>query len=1139
MRSIRPHRMFARLFRLAAFCGGFFWSLSAPFPREFLARVAILPLFLMLSFNSVSCAQPPGTQPPKELLDNATDDSGEDIPVRAFMFLSESGNPVLMPSLTWEEFERYLSLDAGLQATRQKYVYQSLELSGTAIGDRAELEIRLVLSIDPTEGGWTTIPLRLGNFHRLEPLSLAGELEQFSAVASDGSGYNLFVKNEKRVETTLIMRVSAKIEVGSNSRSLSFQLPDVPSKVRLKVEEETATAEVLGRGDEVIRVLSGSAEKTEIEVESSGGDYSLRWGPGTKAIETDPIFEVDSRTNVRWDSPQDALTASVRLSVSNLSGSVQRFQLELPENAVILEAPTVGPADQAVDIGPPLIKGGVQLREVVIPDDAKQQRVDLNFEYQLPGENVTKDAPLLFRVADVIGALRHRGDIDMTTPDEYRLRWRGGSWVRSLPGDVREEVGVNRSYRFAFDRSAFSLQLWLGVKERQLRVSTRSEMTTREQIATLWMQVELSGQTEDGRVRFDDAGWQVRVVESQFGTPVTTYLEDEVRVMDLSSIRAEESSRLIIQLQKTLETRRVNGDLELTLPRIILPDDSAVVRDSTLVLINDGRKAFVVNLEASTGVARSSIAEPSVDGMSEMTTFRVVDGLVAPVIIGDLIEQPSRIVLTSDTDVELDAGQIRQTTDWLVSAPLDLEGRLSLRIPRLSLDIGKLNLGPDQESVEAQIDVAEAIDSEVDLRDELKWVVTVDDLPAKLLYEGADKFLLISDRLVSGTMRVRFKFEQQLPDANEMGGMVTVSLPRPDFSDVTLRGPVVIKLRGDQSRDLVAIESPGKSELELLEIPREPYRLRLLSKQENDDELLIKQAIVRTLMGYQTRHEQILATVQGGDRFEVQLQDNVQLSMQGSVDGNEVNVRREGSTLVVPLPSDASNHAVDLRVWLPKKSSPFVNRLSPSVFLPPQAGRVYWQVIGPIDAHAVWASPTMGQSMSWRFDRWRFYRDPIYRDQSLLELVGSTDNQMPPGNRYLYEGTELQSFEVVLISRVVLWLLVGSLVIITTILMTYSRSFRSPLSIVVAATSFAGLLLLAPDAAVLSGQLVFAAIFLVVVMIALRAYLVPSSERRLFTSSGGSIENGSSSFLRGKNTNSIQTLELVNESSEVTAEVDP
>ena len=168
--------------------------------------------------------------------------------------------------------------------------------------------------------------------------------------------------------------------------------------------------------------------------------------------------------------------------------------------------------------------------------------------------------------------------------------------------------------------------------------------------------------------------------------------------------------------------------------------------------------------------------------------------------------------------------------------------------------------------------------------------------------------------------------------------------------------------------------------------------------------------------------------------------------------------------------------------------------------LPFGVGRVYWQIVAPADGHVLWASPTLGRSMSWRFDRWKLYRQPTHDDRRLLRLVDATSVATPPGNRYLYIGSDLRSFEVVVVSRVVLWILIGSVVLLAAVVLTNFPRSRHSVTAVVLAVIFAGLLAIAPDAAVLAGQFGIIALVLVVVMIAVRVLVSPTKNGRVFSS---------------------------------------
>ena len=1073
--------------------------------------------------SAVVLGQPPGTQPPKNLIEGATNQTEDGVPIRAFMFLSESGNPVMMPSLTWEEFERYLNLDSGLETPGLKYSYQSLEISGKASEGRAELEVRLKVTIEPSEQGWINVPLRLGNFHLLKPVVLEPAIESMTSVNSDGSGYSLYVRNDSLIEATVVMNVAARVDQNSSSKSLSFRLPDVPSRVNVQVENDTADAEVLGQGDEILVLEKSGAGEVELQIESSGGEYTLRWGRDSKTVEATPIYQIDSRTTVRWDSPQDQPTATVRLSVNNLRGAVRSFQVRLPKDVVILDSPIIADTGQMVEMGAPQISGTDQLREVTIPSDTKQQRIELSFEYQIPANKASSSSPLLFRVPEVVGSLRHRGDIEVLTPSEYRLRWKSTSWVRSVDLDSALETDSSRSYSFAFDRPASVLPLWLREDERQLRINTRSELTAREKTATLWMQVEITGQTEDGLLRFDDAGWEVRIVESQLGTPLITFREEGLRVVDLSSLSTEEGSQLIFQFQKVLPEQLDPQPLTLNLPRITVPESTEVIRNAVLDLVNDGRKAFVVDLEASRGLTRMSAVEVESNTDAEITSYRMIDGSSASQITGSLVEQPSRISLTSDTNIELDGEVVTTTTDWMVSSLLDLEGRLTIRIPEATVDTTESDIDADD-----LLTSADSFDRGA-LANGETWSVTVDDLPAELRSVKDDQYALVSDRLTSGTMRVRFRSERLISELGQDGELLAVPLPRPAVTDVSLRGPVVVNLEGDQQRTLSFIDSPNIQRSEFSQVPRERIRLRLTVDKKGTSELVLGQAIIRSLMGSNARHDQILARATGGDVYEVNLRANPEsVTIQAFVDEELVRVRLDGTKLFVPLSNGKTQHLIDLRLWLRQGSYNFLNEITPLVDLPNRSGKVYWQVVSPQDTHAVWAAPSLGREMTWRYDRWKLYRDANFNDQSLMDLVAALQNEMPSGNRYLYQGVETRAFRLFLLSRVAIWLTVGTITIVMTLLLTAAKRFRHPVILVIAFMLGCGICLVAPDGAILAGQYGLISVLLVVIMFAVRSLIQPGSRRRLFSDP---VKASHPLHYSEINTSvkSVQTLELVDD----------
>ncbi len=1067
-------------------------------PAAFLQYACRAGVWMALTVTGLAFAQPPGTSPPKSAFESKPD-SQQSLPVEAFLFLSEAETQVMMPSLTWEEFDRLRNLDTGVSAASQSFSYQSMEIRGSAVDNRAELEVSLRLTIESTGGRWVSIPLRMRNFHRLAPPDVSGVDEYFMALGPDDeSGYLLFVKTNNQSTVTLRMRVSARIDRLASAQTLSFRLPNVPTTVELTTDADGMTGEVIGRGDETIELTDDTDGQTNLAIESGGGDFSVRWGRLSQSKDDLPLLEVESRVNVRWDSPQDQPLVSVQMTVRNVRGSIRSFPLRLPPGTVVLEPPRLGTSGQSIELGEASEDAP---REVIIPEEEQQQRIDLNFDLQLANDEATASDPLLFQVPDIPGALRHSGEIEIETSGDYRLQWRSKAWIRSQLGESRGEGVSGRSYRFRYDRSSFELPLWLGVKERQLRISNQSQIVIREAMASLEMTISVNGQTTDGRLQFDDAGWQLNSIESTAtGEQLQSFQAGKYRLIEFDPTTGEESEP--IRIRAELPINADQNQLRFGIPRVMSVDDSVVVQNATVNIVSSGRTMLVVDLDASSGVTRVVPSTSELTSDSPTARFRVITQDAPAVVVGTLVDQLPRIALSSQSTVELDGRQLRTTIDWTVTSGLDLEGTLPVRIPSSGLQ-----KRPDTVSSEAAESATNSNVEASQIDAATEWVVTVAGVRAELRPQGDERYKLISPGLASGSVAIRWQSTRNLPSQVSNGLIGSISLPRPDLTDVTLRGSQRLSLQGNQEFELVSADAPAGTRLELDSIPRDPVRVRLQSRVTSREELSIRQMMLRTAIGLATRHEQVLAEIQGGDQFRVELPETTgDLSVEALIDHvNPVPVRREGNTLQIALPGDKARHIVDLRVWIAAPTPSSFATIRPMLKLPIGSGRVYWQIIAPLDGHVLWASPSLGRSMTWRFDDWRLYREPTYSDQELRSMFAAAaeaikpDNPLPPGNAYLYVGSDTRSFEVVVVSRVVLWLVIGSVVLLTAIVLTTWPQSRHPLTVVVAAVLFAGLLAIAPDAAVLSGQFGIIALVLVVVMMAIRVLLTPASGNRVFT----------------------------------------
>ncbi|HBV66472.1 MAG TPA: hypothetical protein DEF45_26045 [Rhodopirellula sp.] len=1126
MRFLSHHRRFEQKTRLSR--GGRkyghskfeFLSSSNGFARDWVWLLALVSLWFSAG---IVLAQPPGTTPNRDVFSQQQDGvDASGLPIRAFMFLSESDNVVLMPGLSWEEFERLSNPDSVVDSNQQLFSFQSIAVKGEVEAERFEGEVSLGILVAPSQGQWIRIPLQMGNFHRLKAPDITGVENYFMTLTSDGSGHLLLVKTDQQQEVKLRMEVSARVVSSTVAKTLDFKLPSAPSKVDLTVGAVGVEGEIVGRGDEVLQTKVVQAIGTNFQIESGGGNYSLRWGSSSRTKDDTALLEVESRINVRWDSPQDPLIADFLLTVENVRGSIDSFQLRLPPGAVVLDSLRLGDSGRTIDLGEPVQGRDEEIRDVIIPEAERGSRIDLSFELQLPNDNASESSPLDFHVAEVVGSLRHKGVIAVETGGDYRLRWLSSPWVDRVIGELGEDaVNSGRTYEFRFERASFELPLYLGEKGRQLRMTSNSILDVYDAAASLEMTISINGQVSKGLLQFNDAGWQIREIQDSETGELLDLFEEDDRFLNMRNVGNGDLSqiRILAELQLSPE----NGDVGFYLPTVTDVEGAARVQKATLDIKSTGRSMLVVDLAASVGLTRGIVAGADVSvGKSSTMSYQIQTQEKRPKVVGALVAQPPRISLASEATIELSGNQLRTDVDWTVTSSLDLEGRLFVRIPDASspatLDASSpatLNENGDamgSAALEGESNETSTLDDAEDISGpdketidpdlEEPWVVSVNGAPAKLKHVDGDRYELISERLAMNAMAITWRRVQDLNAAGGDGAVISVPLPSPGILDVTIRGSMGVTLRGDQGFDLVSADRQRRKRLDLVTFPRDPLSLKLLSRLTSQEELTVQKTVLRTVVGRNLRHESVYAKVQGGGRFQVGLPSNAaDVSVQAFIDGKQGTVRREENTLVVLLPNDREAHVVDLQVWIGHETPASFANVKPLLRLPFGVGRVYWQIVAPSDGHVLWASPTLGRSMSWRFDRWKLYRQPSHDDLRLLQLVDATSIAMPPGNRYLYIGSDLRSFEVVIVSRVVLWVLIGSVVLLAAGVLTNFPKSRHPLTAVVLAVMFGGLLAIAPDAAVLAGQFGIIALVLVVVMIAVRALVSPAKNGRVFSSS--------------------------------------
>ena len=1069
----------------------------------------------------------------------------DELNVKAFLLLDEAGNPVIMPGMSFEKLDELQRMQQGWQQLSQLYTIESLEVRGRVVETTAELTVTVRIDLEPTGGKWVTVPLRMANFHRQGPADVSGVERYRLDLGKDGSGHLLHLKSDTRRSVVVAMRVKGLASPAPSS-AVEFRLPEAPSMISLEVPSPGVSATVIGRGDEVLETKS-QQNSTEVLLTSGGGTFSLRFGVQLPVVDTRPILESESRILVDWQQADNAPIVSQEIAVRSGRGDLPRFLLSIPPGIPLLQQPTIrGSAPFEIEEGletelpgtiPAADKSGDDQSEstrrrtvgVVPTGDRGDSRVEIGIATQVRSEDGRPGGTIVIQPISVADAIEQTGEIEIRTPRDYRLRWTPQPWVSSQWDQADSDTGSTRTYRFRFDRVPFELPVWLSARAKRLRVEGDYRLTFYDSLASLKVLLRTGGGVPDSRIlALNVAGWRV---QSTFvggsTTPVQVDQKDDLLEIDLASLPSGgESDRIEIAMVRSLADS--SDRIELPLPHIAGDPELIGTIASTLSVVTQADYRFIADLGSSLGMGEvlrvygpaGPPETPTAGSPSAGSTtggprgaepivenrYSLPDISQPSKLAGFLVTERPRIAYQAEAEISISGNQLIEEVNWVVFPQGGLRGRLPIAWGRgdaasLSGEGAVVDAATDSEGVKV-----------FGLPSGALWSVTVDDMPAVLRASSENEYSIYSDFLAGGPHRVRLRRARELPaiifsdplisGANRLTG---IELPRPGVADVTLRGPMTLRLRGDRGIDLAWRDStlPGQSQpgepISLASQPMAELPLGLRSVDRKQEAVVVRRAVLRTAVSRDTQHDYLIASVQGGGLLRLPLVGaGPDVLVRAMIDGTPSDVLRiDDDTCSVRL-GEKGTHTVSIQLWSPRESSLIAERVQPILSLPTGTERFYWEIVTPQDDHLVWASPSSGRAMRWQFDRWRLYRQPVQSGSELAAWAGASwETRLPPGNRYLFVGVDASGLRTVMMSRMAIWLIAGTAVLLVSCLLTYFPRARHPLLAITGAVFLSGMTLLLPDASVLAGQVMLVAMLMVAVMAGVGYLLAPKRPTRV------------------------------------------
>lgn len=808
-------------------------------------------------------------------------------------------------------------------------------------------------------------------------------------------------------------------------------------------------------------------------------------------------------------------------------------------------------------------------------------RVEVRLQLRLPVPEASATSPWAMNLPRVPDAIGHRGTVTVVTAEDHRLRWRPRLGVEAIASDAATVNVGERTQSFRFLRDSFQLPVWLSGKQRQQRLSVAIDLAVSDRLARSVMTVQSSGSGIDPQdMQLDLTGWQL--------THLTA--DDDEEELDISisdglvQWQADASDgkwprEYVITTEKILQEPGAEPSitedsqiLALTLPRLQTNESSSAITEAIIKVADAKRLQWTVDLSQSDNLQRT--------GTETQNQFRLLSVDGPWTVVGNFSQQPLKLSLSGGTSMGTQGSQWITHSSWNLASTIDLEGILSFVVPTSASNGAQwsavVNGVPamvrrrDTDQANEDWSTFEIVtprlstgDHEVELTSRLplqNWLPTSTSDTANQLVNRNSETDPNSPAAASASDESP---TSPLPADQHSSHLAWMGIPQPIADQIALesdyRLSIPQNITGGKGKSWSISISDGRqlpeaqklspnangrlaanlNEWSFTSIPDAPFSLEFAEETVETTAVRVSRALIRSLVGQRTRHEQLIAVIEDGQQIGIGLSSQLKtIRIETRLNGNLVPTSRTRGGLKVDIPSRSATLAsstntsatpnpgstrslLDVRIWTETETSPWWTTIQPLMRLPVGSAQIDWQLSVPTDSHLFWASSSAGRMMQWQRDQLRLSREPILDDSELVEWVttpfesnqttlallkeaSSNASFTVPSNQYLFYSSDPYAFSALTISRTMMWLAVGSIsLLLAASTQLFPRS-RHPFAIILLAVVLAGVLVAAPDGVIVTAQLIMISLVLVIVFYAISALISPTTSDRVLQSSNAS-----------------------------------
>lgn len=1076
----------------------------------------------------------------------------------AFYLRDTSGNYIFVPNLRYEEFERLLrSQKPLLDPQLPTYQVVDWQIAGEVQGELVRWQVDIQVRLSSAANGAIAIPLGLTGWHLTAMPRFEGEGEHLLELISSNAGYQWWVRGTgESLHRIQLSMVSNLASVGDRI-SVRTSLPAMPSTIRLVVNGQDVDPKVEGQGGETLTSRNLDNGKSEILLRTNGGNQSILWQPlGDRTR----LFSVECQSNTRIEIAGSA-TAWRCKSVFKVQSSgptlPKEFMITLPKGAQWLGATSTGTDSFRIE---PVVRSNPN-----VPDSASKAEMptvdrqvlrctttttastlEIPVDWSTPSPLATEGGNVSVESPRIDSIDRHEGVIELSYPSTFRVFALANSSTFPIATENRTPGNDQAIARFRFEQQPGSLQLSIRPEFSEIRLRPTYVVGVYKDRLELKGSLDIAfARGQSTSVNLNTASWSILdAKQATTGSPLVLQAEPNSRVRieppntSASPDNLRDTARNVIW--SIAGTRELTGErslnLEVNLPSLAkdlaAPPNSFVDYGAGILILIPADNVLLRQDESlSAGlIADSEIPQEVLDTIPteqrrRAVAYRFQASATAPKWLGSREMLPQQITADSDVNVEISPVLSTVVQTWKLQIENEPLNPLRFVVNRSLFSkqamIATIN-GSAVPLVEVPTDV-NAPPSEAVLNPELAIVEL--SQPVDLLGET----ILTVDTKIPLQLPTEKPTDLDLPLVQIMlppnTGYLQSSLRAVHTADLSVPS-IQARVRGEKEQREIGWSTVSQDVS--LQVDPALENLRLSIKRLTMSSV---PAVRMTKSWLQTAFN----AAQRRDRFAFAVETtNRRLSLKFNeadlpnvydvlVDGQriEFSMDQEKQTLFIDLPPDltAGSHCVE--IW--SEAGRSVAGVPVNLSLPKVEGatgpqQFYWELILPESEHLVVPPSELTPEWQWMWKTLGWYRQSRWTQTDLEKWIGASDQTTLPNhlNRYVMSTFGFQQqIQFMTLPKPWIWLPVGGLVILLTLVWSSIRWSRHPICLSILLVLVGVLAIYLPDAAMMAMQLSLLAISLSIVF-ALTRWAIGRRVRRrsVFTS----YPTNSSNAYRGTGT---------------------